>query len=94
MAVTPVPPTPELPFWRDGSGQRTTLASVSAAGPATQQAALMADHVEAVTRILRAAADARLANQTARSRSLAAHASRLCGEVAGLWPSGSERPLR
>jgi hypothetical protein len=54
---------------------------------------LLAAHCEAVCRIVGAAADAQLADDRPRARKLASHASKLCGELAGLWPAGSDQPL-
>jgi hypothetical protein len=88
------PPTPDRPHWRDGDGRRTTVLAVLAAhAPATREQ-LLDQHADAVCRIVRAAAAARLGGDHVRARMLANQASRLCGELAGLWPAGSDEPLR
>jgi hypothetical protein len=54
---------------------------------------LLAAHCGAVCEIVRAAATAQLDGDRARARMLATQASKLCGELAGLWPAGSDQPL-
>jgi hypothetical protein len=70
------------------------VAAVLAGRGAAEQGLLLEEHCEAVSRIVRAAAAARLAGDGGRARTLAIQASRLCGELAGLWPEGSDEPLR
>ena len=87
-------PTPDRPFWLDGEGRRTTvLALLAAAAPGAREP-LLEEHTDAVARILRAAAAARLEGRLVDARTLATQASRLSGELAGLWPAGSDAPLR
>jgi hypothetical protein len=94
MAIAPDhPPTPETPYWRDSRSRRTTVAAVLAGRARADHERVLELHTEAVCRILRAAAAARLERRPADARALAAHASRLCGELAGLWPAGSNEPL-
>jgi hypothetical protein len=88
------PPSEEVPFWRDPEGRRATVSLALAARPAPQRAPVLHAHGEAIARIVGAAIAARLGGESARARALASHASRLCGELAGLWPAGSDRPLR
>jgi hypothetical protein len=93
-ALLPQPPTPERPYWRDQSGRRTTFLAIAAGCGRAERERLLGEHCEAVCRIIRAAATARLTGDAARARTLANRASRLCGELAGLWPAGSDEPLR
>ena len=95
MAIRPAqPPTPDRPYWRDEQGRRTTIATVLAGRGVVERQLLLDEHCEAACRIIRAAAAARMTGDVARTRTLANQASRLCGELAGLWPEGSDEPLR
>ncbi len=87
------PPTPETPFWRDDAGRRTTVLAILAASPLADRGRVLDLHAGAVAALVRAASQASLEGRTARVRALANHASRLCGELAGLWPAGSDQPL-
>jgi len=89
----PDPPSPAVPYWRDGSGQRTNLQLVLAGDDPAAQARTVTEHADAVCRIVHAAGTARLQGRQGEARSLAAHASKLCGELVGLWPTGADTPL-
>jgi hypothetical protein len=89
----PEAPTPAVPYWRDGAGQRTNLQVVMAGRDREAQAQTVTDHADAVCRIVRAAGAARLEGRHRDARTLAAHASKLCGELVGLWPAGADTPL-
>ena len=95
MTITepPNPPSPTVPYWRDGAGQRTNLQVVLAGGAAEARARLVTEHADGVCRIVRAAGTARLQGRHGEARALAAHASKLCGELVGLWPTGADQPL-
>jgi hypothetical protein len=87
-------PSLERPYWRDESGRRTTVLALVAGRGAAERERLLVEHCDAVCRIIRSAAAARVAGDDRRARMLANRASRLCGELAGLWPQGSDEPLR
>lgn len=95
MAIRPAQhPTPDRPYWTDGEGRRTTVLALLAASAPGARELLLEEHTDAVARILRAAAAARLEGRLGDARTLAMQASRLSGELAGLWPAGSDEPLR
>ena len=89
----PSPPSPAVPYWRDGSGRRTNLQVVLAAGTPEARERTVTDHADGVCRIVRAAGAARLEGRDRDARALAAQASKLCGELVGLWPAGADAPL-
>ena len=89
----PQPPTPDVPYWRDGEGRRVTLGMVIAGRDRGGRERAVEQHAEAVSRIVHAAGAAVLEGRDGPARTLAAHASKLCGELVGLWPSGSDAPL-
>ena len=80
-------PTPERPYWHDGTGERIAFGDVLAHAGPDEVAELGERHVEAIRVLCHAAVEARLGegNGTARTRAMAA--GRLCQEIAGLWPS-------
>ncbi len=82
-----------MPYWRDGSGERTNLQVVLAGRHPGAREQTVTDHADAICRIVRAAGAARLEGRHREARALAAHASKLCGELVGLWPAGGDRPL-
>lgn len=87
------PPTPETPFWRDDAGRRTTVLAILAGREPCERERMLDLHVQAVDKLLRAATGASLEGRDGDVRALVSHASRLCGELAGLWPAGSDLPL-
>jgi hypothetical protein len=86
-------PTPENPFWRDADGRRTTVAAMLAGRDQATRRDLLDLHADAVCAIIHAAGRARIEGRDQHARSLATQASKLCGELAGLWPAGSHEPL-
>jgi hypothetical protein len=83
------PPSPEAPYWRTARGERLSLATALAgAGEGTQRIVLEA-HARAVAELTRAAGESRLSQTDRHCRPLATAASRLCGELTGLWPDRS-----
>ncbi len=87
------PPSPAVPYWRDGAGRRTNLQVVLAGRDEEARVQTVTEHADAVCRIVRAAGAARLQGRHGEARALAAHASKLCGELVGLWPAGADAPL-
>ena len=69
------------------------MLAVIAGRSSDERERLVAIHVRSITSIVEAAAAATLEGRRAEARALAMHASRLCGELAGLWPAGSNEPL-
>jgi hypothetical protein len=92
-APQPDPPSPDVPYWRDEVGRRTSLQVVLAERDGDRQAQTLTEHADAVCRIVHAAAAARLEGRAREARALAAQASKLCGELVGLWPTGADTPL-
>ncbi len=88
------PPTVADPHWRDRSGARTTVGVSLAEHPESDHGEVLERHADAISEVIHAAARSRLAGDQRRARSLASQASKLCGELAGLWPEGSHEPLR
>jgi hypothetical protein len=86
-------PTPHEPYWRDVQGRRTDVQAVGAGRTPSELVQIVNEHADAVCRIIHAAGAARLGGRHAEARMLATHASKLCGELAGLWPAGSQEPL-
>jgi len=89
----PDPPSPDVPYWRDAAGRRTNLQVMLAGRDPEAQVQTVTEHADAVCRIVRAAGAARLEGRQREARTLAAHASKLCGELVGLWPAGADTPL-
>jgi hypothetical protein len=89
----PQPPTLELPYWRDSQGRRTSVLAVLAGRGPSEREAVLGQHADAVCAIIHAASKAHLEGRQRDARTLAARASKLCGELAGLWPAGSHAPL-
>lgn len=84
----------QVPHWRDPQGRRATVQAALAGRTPEEQAAIVRAHAEAVGAIIHAAGEARLREGgRMEARSLATQAARLCGELAGLWPAGSNEPL-
>ncbi len=92
--LTHRPPTVADPHWRDSSGRRTTVGVALAEQSQSEHGGVLERHADAVSEVIHAAAGARLVGDQRRARSLANQASKLCGELAGLWPEGSHEPLR
>jgi hypothetical protein len=88
------PPSPTHPFWRDAAGSRVTVQATLAETPPAERAAVLERHAEGICAIVHLAGSHRAAGRVREARALASHASRLCGELAGLWPAGSQEPLR
>ncbi len=88
------PPTVADPHWRDEHHRRTTVGVTLAEHPEADRGEVLERHADAVSVVIHAAAAARLAGDQRHARALANQASRLCGELAGLWPAGSHEPLR
>jgi hypothetical protein len=93
LALPADPPSPAVPYWRDAAGRRTNLQVVLAGRDPEARVQTVTEHADAVCRIVRAAGAARLQGRNREARTLAAHASKLCGELVGLWPSGAETPM-
>jgi len=87
------PPSPDVPYWRDAAGRRTNLQVVLAGRDREARVQTVTEHADGVCRIVRAAGAARLQGRNREARTLAAHASKLCGELVGLWPTGADTPL-
>lgn len=87
------PPSPEHPYWRTAGGERTSLGSVLAGAPASEQLMVLGAHAAAIEALVRAAGAERLAERGREARRLAGAASRLCGELIGHWPERSWEPL-
>jgi len=83
------PPCPAAPYWRTAEGRRHSLSSVRAGCDEATQAVVMRVHLAALDRILAAAAEAELGGNRREARRLVGGATRLCGELVGLWPDGS-----
>jgi hypothetical protein len=83
-------PGPEVPYWRTTGGERYALDTVLAGADEELRGKLLAAHVEAIRRVMVAAAHARHRG-AGGVRRLTAGASRLCGEgeVSGQFPQGT-----
>jgi hypothetical protein len=87
-------PTVEIPHWCDPQGRRSTVQAALAGADPSARAAVVRAHADAVGALIHAAGEARLGDGgSTRARALATQAARLCGELAGLWPMGSDEPL-
>jgi len=80
-------PTLERPWWRSAAGGRSTYTAERAALGPERRGEVDEAHAAAIHRLVSAAARARDAGDAASSRRMAQAASRLCGEVVGLWAS-------
>jgi hypothetical protein len=99
MAIETPPHTrlaPELerPYWHDHHGERLTFQEVVGELAAPNVAAAADRHAEAICKVGRAAAHARLRGESQRARRLAPAASQLCEEIAGFWPRDFWKPIR
>ena len=83
----------ERPYWRGPDGARTTFQEIMLGLDHRTAMHLAERHAEAICALARAAAEARLAGEHMNARRLAHAASRLCEEVAGLWPRESWKPI-
>lgn len=81
------PPTPRTPYWTDAEdGSRQHLRTVLIGVETEPAAEIERLHAAALGAVAAAALAAKRAGDGREARRLAAAASRLAGEIVGLWP--------
>jgi hypothetical protein len=88
-------PDPDVPHWREADGARHSYGSLRSGLEPRHAAELTDAHLAAIGRIAAAALAADGRGDHAQTARLAAAATRLCGEIRGLWPASAvEIPRR
>ncbi len=81
-------PTVEKPYWHDAdTGTRHSVSTVMAGMAGEDQQRIADMHAHSVQRLVEASLEFEHAGNRSKARALAAAASRLCGEVVGMWPT-------
>jgi hypothetical protein len=88
------PPDCAAPFWRYPSGERLSVRLLLAGQPREQAELIVETHADAVRELVWASGAAPLDGDAAALRRLAAGASLLCRDLAGVGPTevASQRP--